>query len=91
MVTPIAPNLCGVFSGACARWRWARDTWRFLYRNRLEARHWPCWSRTACCWKMAPNANERENLYQHDMGVVRLRRVMRSAAQEQIEAEKARA
>jgi hypothetical protein len=40
---------------------------------------------------LAPNANERENLYQHDMGVVRLRRVMRSAAQEQIEAEKARA
>jgi hypothetical protein len=40
---------------------------------------------------MAPNANEREHLYQHDMGVVRLRRVMRSAAQEQIEAEKARA
>ena len=71
---------------------WARDTWRFRYRDRLEARHWHVLEQDRVLLEdLAPNANEHEHLYDHDMGVVRLRRVMRSAAQEQIEAEKARA
>lgn len=96
MVTPISHELCGVYF-----WRvrkvapgWARDTWRFLYRDRLEARHWHVLEQDRVLLEdLAPNANDpkHEHLYDHDMGVVRLRRVMRSLAQEQIEAEKATA
>ena len=96
MVTPISHELCGVYF-----WRvrkvapgWQRDTWRFLYRDRLEARHWHVLEQDRVLLEdLAPNANDpkHEHLYDHDMGVVRLRRVMRSLAQEQIEAEKATA
>ena len=34
---------------------------------------------------MEPDANQREMLYQHDMGIVRLRRHLRQLAQRQIE------
>jgi hypothetical protein len=33
-----------------------------------------------------PDANQRENLYQHDMGVARLRRVFRTKAEAQLKA-----
>ena len=33
-----------------------------------------------------PDANSRENLYQHDMGVARLRRVFRTKAEAQLKA-----
>jgi len=92
MATPITPNLCGVYF-----WRvrkvprgWARDTWRFLYRDRLEARHWHVVEQDRVLLEeLAPNANDSklEHLYDHDQGVVRLRRVMRSLAKEQIAAE----
>ena len=36
--------------------------------------------------QMEPNANQREHLYQHDMGLVRLRRHLRRMAQEQLDA-----
>ena len=35
--------------------------------------------------QMEADANERENLYQHDIGLVRLRRHLRRQAQEQID------
>lgn len=38
---------------------------------------------------MEPDANQREMLYQHDMGIVRLRRHMRKLAKEQLEKEAA--
>ncbi|MNT19605.1 hypothetical protein D3C72_1548700 [compost metagenome] len=63
-----------------------RDTWRFLYRNRLEARHWAVLEQDRVMMEqMEFDANERENLYQHDIGLVRLRRRLRSLAQEQLE------
>ena len=34
---------------------------------------------------MEPDANQRENLYQHDLGVVRLRRYLKNAAKAQLE------
>ena len=94
MVTPISPQLCGVYF-----WRvrkvapgWERDTWRFLYRDRLEARHWHVLEQDRVLLEdLAPSASEHEHLYDHDMGVVRLRRVMRNMAQEQVDAEKAAA
>ena len=36
---------------------------------------------------MEPDANQREHLYQHDLGIVRLRRTLRGLAQKQLEAE----
>jgi hypothetical protein len=36
---------------------------------------------------MEPDANQREILYQHDMGIVRLRRRLRSLAEAQIAAQ----
>ncbi len=88
---PISPTMSGVFF-----WRvrklapgWARDTWRFLYKNRLEARHWTVLEQDRVLIEhMEPDANRRESLYQHDMGVVRLRRRLKGWAQEQIAAGK---
>ncbi|OUL99100.1 aromatic ring-hydroxylating oxygenase subunit alpha [Variovorax sp. JS1663] len=65
---------------------WERDTWRFLYRNRLEARHWHVLEQDRVMLEdMEPDANRHENLYQHDLGIVRLRRHMRNLAQAQLE------
>jgi len=38
---------------------------------------------------MEPDANQYEHLYQHDMGIVRLRRHLRNLAKAQIESEAA--
>jgi hypothetical protein len=32
-----------------------------------------------------PDANLREHLYQHDMGIVRMRRIMKNLANEQLD------
>jgi len=87
-VTPISKTLYSVFFWRCRKVSsWQRDTWRFLYRNRLEARHWAVLEQDRVMLEqMSPDANRRENLYQHDTGVVRLRRHLRNLANEQIEA-----
>jgi phenylpropionate dioxygenase-like ring-hydroxylating dioxygenase large terminal subunit len=87
-LTPISDNLYSVFFWRCRKVSsWHRDTWRFLYRNRLEARHWAVLEQDRVMMEqMELDANRRENLYQHDMGVVRVRRHMRNLAKEQIEA-----
>ena len=86
--TPISPTLSCAF-----HWRvrkldkgWERDTWRFLYKNRLEARHWHVLEQDRVLIEnMAPDANQHEQLYQHDLGIVRLRRHLRGLAQQQLE------
>jgi phenylpropionate dioxygenase-like ring-hydroxylating dioxygenase large terminal subunit len=66
---------------------WQRDTWRFLYKNRLEARHWHVLEQDRDILEaMEPDANQHEMLYQHDMGIVRLRRHLRNMAKEQLAA-----
>ncbi len=89
---PITRNVTAVFF-----WRvrkvsgWQRDTWRFLYKNRLEQRHWHVLEQDRVVMEqMEPDANEHEMLYQHDMGVVRLRRHLRKLATAQLEAAAAR-
>jgi hypothetical protein len=78
--TPIVDNIAAVFHWRCRKLSgWQRDTWRFLYRNRLEARHWNVLEQDRVVLElMEPDANQREMLYQHDMGIVRLRRHLRS-------------
>lgn len=93
--TPIKENE----AAAVFHWRvrklapgWQRDTWRFLYRNRLEARHWAVLEQDRVVLElMEPDANKREILYQHDMGIVRLRRHLRKLAQAQLEEQEAKA
>ena len=84
--TPIAPNLAAVFHWRCRKVSgWERDTWRFLYRNRLEARHWNVLEQDRLMLEnMEPQANLREHLYEHDVGLSRLRRHMQSLAQKQV-------
>ena len=92
VVTPISPTLCGVYFWRVRRLApgWQRDTWRFLYRNRLEARHWHVLEQDRVMLEQMPqDANMQENLYQHDLGIVRLRRHLRGLAQAQIDAAKA--
>ncbi|OUL48127.1 3-phenylpropionate dioxygenase [Pseudomonas aeruginosa] len=90
--TPIARDLCAVFHWRCRPLTgWQRDTWRFLYRNRLEARHWAVLEQDREMLEfMEPDANQRENLYQHDLGLVRLRRHLKNLAKAQLELIEAR-
>ena len=84
--TPITPTMSAVIHWRCRKVDgWQRDAWRFLYKNRLEARHWHVLEQDRVMIEQyAPDAREYENLYQHDTGLVRLRRRMRSLAQEQL-------
>lgn len=88
MTTPITERLNANFF-----WRnrkvqgWQRDAWRFLYRNRLEARHWHVLEQDRLIAEgIEPDANEREILYDHDVGVVRVRRWMTDEARAQLAA-----
>lgn len=61
--------------------------WRFLYRNRLEGLHWAVLEQDRYVLEsMAPNARDHEYLYQHDIGVTRVRRMLRQRAQEHLAA-----
>ena len=88
MYTPITPKLAGVFHWRCRKVSgWQRDTWRFLYKNRLEARHWAVLEQDRVMLEdMDDDVKDHEILYQHDMGIVRLRRRWKALATEQLEA-----
>ncbi len=85
--TPITNRAAGVFHWRCREVTdWQRDTWRFLYKNRLEERHWNVLEQDRVAVEhMEPNANHREFLYQHDMGIVRLRRHLKNLATQQVD------
>jgi phenylpropionate dioxygenase-like ring-hydroxylating dioxygenase large terminal subunit len=54
---------------------WQRDVWRFLYKNRLESRHWHVLEQDRAMLGGTEAGLERhEHLYGHDVGVVALRR-----------------
>lgn len=89
--TPIDERTCRIFF-----WRlrkvdgWQRDLWRFLYRERLERRHYEVLEQDRVVLEgMADDARDREILYQHDIGITRLRRRWKAIAREQIEAARA--
>jgi phenylpropionate dioxygenase-like ring-hydroxylating dioxygenase large terminal subunit len=78
---------------ACFFWRvrrvggWQRDTWRFLYKTKIEERHWAVLEQDremlAGC---QPGMEKHEMLYQHDAGVIRLRRYLARQAHAQLAA-----
>lgn len=88
MVTPATERTTKVFF-----WRyrkvsgWERAVWRFLYRTTLEERHWEVLEQDRVLLEaMAPDADAREHLYQHDLGVARIRRLVKAQAEEQVAA-----
>ena len=66
----------------------ARQSWRFLYRALLEERHWNVLEQDREMLSAMPDdARKREMLYQHDVGVSRIRLVLKQMARDQLEAE----
>lgn len=90
-VTPIDESTHAGFFWRCRRVSgWERASWRFLYRTRLEPRHWAVLEQDRVMLEaMPPDAHDREQLYQHDIAVVRLRRLLRTSARRQLEARSA--
>ena len=84
--TPIDENNTRVFFWRCRQVQgWQRDVWRFLYRNHLEKLHWDVLEQDRLVLEnMAPNARSHEFLYQHDVGLSRLRRMFKKEAQKQL-------
>lgn len=85
--TPISANVTAVF-----HWRtrkvegWERDVWRFLYRSALEEKHWAVLEQDrGMLENFAPDADQGEHLYQHDLGVARIRRLYKNTARSQAE------
>ncbi|MFE3454223.1 Rieske 2Fe-2S domain-containing protein [Nonomuraea sp. NPDC059194] len=91
-VTPINQTQQAAFFWRCRKVSgWQRDTWRFLYKARLEARHWEVLEQDRVMEEAMPlDAWSRENLYQHDLALVRLRRMIRGEAQRQLAAREER-
>ena len=88
VITPIDET-----RSACFFWRirkvsgWQRDVWRFLYRTKLESRHWHVLEQDREMLDgFAPGMERFENLYQHDAGLIRLRRHLAQEARAQISA-----
>ena len=86
--TPVDAEHCQVYF-----WRtrqvegWQRDAWRFLYRNRLEGLHWEVLMQDQVVLEsLAADARRHEFLYEHDVGLVRVRRLLDKRATEQARA-----
>lgn len=84
--TPIDDQNTRVFFWRCRKVEgWQRGAWRFLYRNHLEKLHWDVLEQDRIILEnLAPNARAQEYLYQHDVGLSRLRRMMKKAAEKQL-------
>lgn len=78
---------------ACFFWRvrrvsgWQRDTWRFLYKTKIEERHWAVLEQDREILAGCQAGIEKyEMLYQHDAGVIRFRRHLARQARVQLQA-----
>lgn len=87
-VTPIDER-----TSACFFWRhrkvsgWQADVWQFLYRTRLEERHWHVLEQDRLVMEtMAAGADAREYLYSHDLGLARVRGLLAREAARQAKA-----
>ena len=83
-VTPVDAGACQVFF-----WRlrkidgWQRDLWRFMYKSRLEERHWHVLEQDRVVIEDMEQP-EAEMLYQHDIGVTHLRRLLHRRARDHL-------
>lgn len=83
--TPVDAKRCQVYFWRARQVQgWQRDAWRFLYKNRLEALHWTVLEQDRVVLESLPtDAREREFLYDHDVGLARVRRMLEKRAGEQ--------
>ena len=88
-VTPINEHTCKVFF-----WRMRevsgiqRDSWRFLYRTELESKHWTVLEQDREILEaMSDNVRGNEKLYQHDVGVNRIRQTLLKLAKSNVDFE----
>lgn len=90
-VCPIDEDTCKVFFWRLHKVQGVeRDAWRFLYRASLEQRHWHVLEQDRIMLsEMTRDAGRRDMLYQHDLGVSRIRQMLLQAAGAQIDAEAA--
>lgn len=88
-VAPMDEDRCKVFFWRLRKVQGAqREAWRFLYRAKLEPRHWHVLEQDRIMLEgMTPDAGKRDMLYQHDLGVSRIRQLLMKAADEQLDAE----
>lgn len=88
MGTPIDRTTMAGFSWRCRHVDgWQRDLWRFMYRMRLNAPSCAVLEQDRIVLEATePDARRYELLYQHDIGLVRIRRTMAEAARSQLRA-----
>jgi phenylpropionate dioxygenase-like ring-hydroxylating dioxygenase large terminal subunit len=86
MGTPVDAVTMAGFSWRCRRVEgWQRDLWRFMYRMRLNAPSCNVLEQDRTVLEATdPDAPRHEMLYNHDVGLVRIRRSMASAARTQL-------
>jgi phenylpropionate dioxygenase-like ring-hydroxylating dioxygenase large terminal subunit len=86
--TPVDETHCQVYFWRTRKVQgWQRNVWRFMYRNRLEALHWAVLEQDQFVLESLPDdARTQEFLYEHDVGVVRVRRMLEKRADEQAQA-----
>jgi phenylpropionate dioxygenase-like ring-hydroxylating dioxygenase large terminal subunit len=86
MGTPIDATTMAGFSWRCRKVAgWQRDLWRFMYRMRLNAPSCGVLEQDREVLEATdPDATRHEMLYNHDVGLVRLRRTMASHARAQL-------
>lgn len=84
--TPIdEENMCVFFWRTRKVSGWQRDVWRFLYKTNLEKRHWHVLEQDReMLAHLKPGLEKFEMLYQHDAGVIRLRRYLAQQARMQL-------
>jgi hypothetical protein len=84
MLTPSGADKHVAFVWRCRKVSgWQRDSWRFLYRVVLEDLHWKVLEQDrAMIEAMPPDAVAGEGLYQHDIALVRVRRLLRRRAEQ---------
>jgi len=87
-VTPVDEHRCAAFFWRARKCEgWVRDVWQFMYRTKLEGLHWRVLEQDRVMLEhMAPDARDREFLYQHDVGVVQVRRLLQKQAEQQSQA-----
>jgi phenylpropionate dioxygenase-like ring-hydroxylating dioxygenase large terminal subunit len=84
--TPVDEDHCQVFFWRTRKVQgWQKDVWRFMYRNRLEKLHWEVLEQDRKILNdMAPDARDKELLYEHDQGLAAVRRILKKKAEDQL-------
>jgi phenylpropionate dioxygenase-like ring-hydroxylating dioxygenase large terminal subunit len=88
-LTPVDESSCRIFFWRTRRVEGlAREAWRFMFRAKIEDRHWAVLEQDReMLSAIRKDARGHELLYQHDLGVARVRRYFAEEARRQVQAE----